>query len=171
MTVVVTLLIVKHYGKLFDSLYTLAMVRVNYHTLTRKMSLSTPLAKVCPPSSATTPSSPWPGTTWTPRSCQAEPVERGRIGHAWSSTFCPRLPCSLSLTLPLSLMCVWSFVCCVMCFSLVFLFLNLSSCGVSFDSVVGWVLIVLWGEFCSRLDLALPIFPYVSWLFRLFCSL
>ena len=32
---------------------------------------------------------------------------------------------------------VWSFVCCVMCFSLVFLFLNLSSCGVSFDSVVG----------------------------------
>ena len=49
MTVVVTLLIVKHYGKLFDSLYTLAMVRVNYHTLTRKMSLSTPLCEGAPP--------------------------------------------------------------------------------------------------------------------------
>ena len=30
---------------------------------------------------------------------------------------------------------------------------------------------LLWGEFCNRLDLALPIFPYVSWLCRLFCFL
>ena len=97
MTVVVTLLIVKHYGKLFDSLYTLAMVRVNYHTLTRKMSLSTPLAKVCPPSSATTPSSPWPGTTWTPRSSRQSPSRESGSGtrdHRHSA------PVSLALSLP-----------------------------------------------------------------------
>ena len=37
----------------------------------------------------------------------------------------PLLPAALlprPLTLPLSLMCVWSFVCCVVCFSLVFIF-------------------------------------------------